>query len=98
MGKKPATRAEKAHLNAVAALGCIVCRDNGYYDTPAEIHHVLGGGVRASAYECIPLCHIHHRNGGWGDAVHNGTRTWEARHGTQRELLAKTLTLLKERV
>ena len=93
--KKPATKAEKDHMDAVAALGCIVCRDMGYYDTPAEIHHVLNGGVRASHYETIPLCPTHHRHGSFGEAVHNGTRTWEANYGTQRKLLSKTLTLLK---
>ena len=95
MSKKPATRAEKDHMQEVAELGCIVCRDLGYYDTPAEVHHVLNNGVRSSSFRTLPLCSIHHRNGGFGDAVHNGTRTFEARYGTQEELLKKTLELLK---
>lgn len=84
------TKAEKAHRNAVAALGCIVCRNNGDDDTPAELHHIRSGhgmSQRATEYEIIPLCPFHHRQGGYGHAVHAGRVMWEANHGTQRELL-----------
>ena len=87
--KKRATREERVHMGLVAELGCIICR------RPAEVHHVAGHGVRASHYETIPLCPDHHRN--TNDCVHAGRRTFEARYGTERELLAKTLTLLKKR-
>lgn len=51
-------KAEKEHLNNVAELGCIVCRNNGFYGSAAEIHHIGNGtmGKRASNYEVIPLC------------------------------------------
>ena len=54
-----ATKAERDHMGAVAALGCVVCRNLGFVDSPAEIHHVRTGqgmGQRASNYEVIPLC------------------------------------------
>ena len=88
MSKKPLTKAEREHLGLVAELGCIIC------GRPAECHHVAGQGMRASHYETIPLCPDHHRNG--NDCVHAGRRTFEARFGTERELLAKTLYLLKK--
>ena len=90
MAKKPATKAESDHMGEVAALGCIICR------RPAEVHHIAGHGMRASHYETIPLCPDHHRNG--NDCVHAGRRTFEAKFGTEKELLAKTLTRLKKSV
>lgn len=52
-------KAEKEHLSKVASVGCIVCRNLGFGESPAEIHHVRTGqgmGQRASNYEVIPLC------------------------------------------
>jgi len=88
--KRPANKAEREHLAAVAELGCIIC------GRPAECHHIAGHGVRASHYETIPLCPDHHRNS--ADAVHSGRRSFEAKYGTERELLAKTLNLLKKSI
>ena len=87
-----ATKAERNHMGAVAALGCVVCRNLGFGETPAEVHHVGNGtlGKKASNFETIPLCEVHHRNGGHGVAVHAGRKTFEARYGTERELLEQT--------
>ncbi|HHY1018819.1 TPA: hypothetical protein ACVY19_006326 [Klebsiella michiganensis] len=35
---KSKTKAEKLHLSRVAALGCIVCRNLDYGESPAEMH------------------------------------------------------------
>lgn len=40
---KSKTKAEKLHLSRVAALGCIVCRNLDYGESPAEIHHCSSG-------------------------------------------------------
>jgi len=55
---KSATKAERQHMDKVAQLGCIVCTNLGYYDSPAEIHHIGNGTMskRASNLEVIPLC------------------------------------------
>jgi len=89
-------KAEKEHLNKVADLGCIVCRNLGFYGTPAEIHHIGNGTMakRASNYEVIPLCHIHHRTGNNGVAVHSGRKAFEANFGTEKELLKQVKGLL----
>ena len=87
-----ATKAERDHMGAVAALGCVVCRNLGFGETPAEVHHIGNGtlGKKAINFETIPLCDVHHRNGGHGVAVHAGRKTFEARYGTERELLEQT--------
>ena len=87
-----ATKAERDHMGAVAALGCIVCRNLGFGASPAEVHHIGNGTLdkKASNYETIALCPSHHRNGGHGVAVHAGRKAFEANFGTERELLEQT--------
>jgi len=91
------TKAESAHLSRVAALGCIVCRNLGYGESPAACHHIRAGqgmSQRASHFEVIPLCGAHHQTGGHGVAIHAGQKTWEANYGTELELLAQVRRLL----
>lgn len=90
------TAADRAHLGKVAALGCIVCRNEFGLHSEAECHHIGNGtmGKKASDREAIALCHLHHRLGGLGVAVHAGRKSFEANFGTERELLAQTLRLL----
>lgn len=86
------TQAEKKHLSRVAALGCIVCRNLQLGESPAEIHHVRSGqgaGQRADHFHAIPLCPLHHRQGGHGVAVHAGRKTWEKNFGSELGLLAQ---------
>lgn len=93
------TKAEKLHLNRVAGLGCIVCMNLGYPNSPAEIHHLrygVGAGQRSNHFNTIPLCPLHHRNGGHGVAFHSGKLAFEARYGTERELWFQVNDLLKE--
>jgi len=85
-----ATKREKEYLNRVANLGCICCHMMGYPESPAEIHHVRSGqGIsqRASNYDVIPLCHAHHRTGGYGVAFHGGKKAFEENFATEEELL-----------
>lgn len=89
---KPRRVQSKIHLAMVAALPCIVCGAR-----PVEVHHIRNGygmGQRASDLETIPLCPGHHRTG--PDAFHAGPRTFEARFGTERELLARVVAMLRE--
>ena len=91
------TKAEKIHLGRVAALGCALCRRNGWGETPAEIHHLrtgTGAGRKASHYDAIPLCPDHHRLGNM--ALHvMGRKAWERQNVvTEGDLLQQTRMLL----
>lgn len=91
------TKEEKKHLERVASIGCIVCRNEGRYNILAEVHHIrnsAGMGRRNSHFETIPLCPAHHRTGGVGIAFHAAPRTFEAAYGTERELLAQVNEIL----
>ena len=91
-----ATAKDKRHFEKVAGLGCVVCNNNFVFDVPAEIHHIGNGtmGKRASNSEVIPLCHIHHRTGDYGIAVHAGRKAFEHNFGTEQELLEQVRGLL----
>lgn len=85
-------------MQQVVSLGCIACLNQGDNDTPAEIHHLrsgVGQGQRSSHYRTLPLCHIHHRTGGYGLAFHAGPKEWQRIHGTEEDLLAQVKTLLQ---
>ena len=86
--KKQPTKAERDHMAKVADLGCIIC------GAPAEIHHIKFGMNHRCHYDTIPLCENHHRHGGFGECIENGKRTFEAKYGTERELLERTIKLL----
>lgn len=89
---KQATKAERDYMSRVAGLGCIVCGAFYGVESEAEIHHIGNGtmGTRASNYEVIPLCHAHHRTGGYGVAVHAGRKAFEKNYTTEQELLEMT--------
>jgi hypothetical protein len=91
-----ANKADSTYMGIVADLGCIVCRNNGYPDSPAECHHIGNKtlGKKASNRDIIPLCPIHHRSGNNGVAVHSGRKSFEKNFGTEQELLNQTLELL----
>ncbi|QHA85718.1 Ref family recombination enhancement nuclease [Serratia rhizosphaerae] len=92
-------KAEQQHLERVAVLGCCVCRNLKLGETPAEIHHCRSGAgtsVRACHFRTLPLYHIHHHIGGFGVAIHAGRCQWEAKFGTESELLVQALYVLGE--
>jgi hypothetical protein len=88
------TKREKAYMDRVAALGCVVCRNLGYGETPAALHHIRNGAgmsQRNSNYLVIPLCGQHHQHGGRGVAIHAGQQAFEALYGSELDLLAQTI-------
>ncbi len=79
-------------------LGCIVCRNNGRYQVPAEIHHVTSGlgKTQRDDMKTIPLCPMHHRNGGHGIAIHAGRVEFELRYGDELALLGQVNDLIRD--
>ena len=81
---------DKLHFSKVSELGCMIC------GSPAEIHHVgtyMGGG--RDNKKVIPLCPIHHRNGGYGVAIHAGKKEFERLYGSEQDMLDETLMRLE---
>ncbi|WPH64070.1 Ref family recombination enhancement nuclease [Vibrio phage vB_VpP_1] len=90
------TKAEKEHMEKVAALGCIACQKIGFYGTPAEVHHIRKGQgrMRASNFKVIPLCPWHHRIGGYGEAFHAGAKIWQEKFGDELDLLEEINSMI----
>lgn len=92
-------KSDREYLSKVASIGCIICYQAGYPETPAEIHHIrdvgLGLGVRNDHANTLPLCPNHHRG---NDGIHGmGRKAWEKRFGTQWKLLEKVKEILNEK-
>jgi hypothetical protein len=94
------TTAERKYMNAVAELGCAVCRRMGYAGTPAELHHPRRGtglGQRADTAKVIPLCPEHHRG---KTGLHGlGTKGFTTHYGyDELDLVEETRSLLDDKV
>jgi hypothetical protein len=76
-----------AHMLAVKALGCLICGAH-----PAEAHHLHG---KRDDMRTIPLCPFHHRTEYGPQAYHYSRRNFNAAHGSDDELLARTLAMLR---
>lgn len=92
------TKSQKAFQDRVRALGCIVCHGQGV-DSPCDLHHLLRGSRRIGEDSVIGLCPMHHRSGLNTEEFvsrHPWRREFEARYGTEDELLQKTRELCGE--
>ena len=89
-------KAESDHIAKVVSMGCIVCVNLEYGETPAVPHHIGNGsmGMKATNYKVIPLCPHHHNQGSTGEAVHSGRKSFEANFGTEKELLNQVMEWL----
>lgn len=83
-------------------LPCLACQVEGIKQTTkTQAHHIKDGFLRigmsgkAGDDMTIPLCAIHHVDGGRMVAFHSSPRKgWEQRYGKQLELLEKTREML----
>ena len=93
------TKAEKAHWDKVAQLGCIACLADGYRNPLVSIHHINGRTKKGAHIQVLALCAGHHQDGTGNDknmlAIHPFKRRFETKYGTQQELLIKTNQLLQ---
>jgi len=74
------------HMGRVAALPCLICGA-----MPVEVHHLHG---KRDDLRTIPLCPRHHRTEYGPQAYHYSRRNFNALHGSDDELLARTMALL----
>jgi hypothetical protein len=86
---KTPTVAEATWMSRAQRIGCLACRQDGHY-SEAEIHHIVSGNKRMGHFYTLPLCPSHHRHGTEHEpSVHPWKKRFEAKYGTQLELLAK---------
>lgn len=91
---------DEKRAEQLVEIGCIVCLLHDHRKVAASIHHLTGIkyralGKKASDKHTIPLCFNHHQG---NDGVHvMGMRPWEAKYGTQSELLERVNDMITER-
>ena len=93
-------RKERAWMDAIVALGCIVCRLWYYAYVPAVVHHIIKNGRRVGHRATIPLCPHHHNSGRNDDECvsrHPWKSAFERKYGTEGHLLNKTRELINGR-
>lgn len=56
--------AEKRHMDIVARLGCVICREYLGEMTAPQVHHIAEGSGLRSSYMTAGLCPWHHKGGG----------------------------------
>lgn len=86
---------EKLHISSVASLGCII-GDIGCCGR-ITIHHCgTGIGRKKDHLKTIPLCWMHHLGKLGVDGKVISKRAWQAKYGTETELLEKVRRLLDD--
>lgn len=91
-GKRTPTKAEAEWMTRIVRYGCIACRKDGHAPRPTAVHHILSGGVRIGHLFTLPLCDLGHHQGGEQFGMvsrHPNKAAFEARYGTELELLAE---------
>ena len=89
-------KADKAHMDRIASVGCILCRHLDLGQTPAQLHHIREGqgmSQRASNFLVVPLCETHHTG---NPGIHGlGERGFYTRYKlSELDLLAMTIERL----
>lgn len=77
-GRSP-NKDEREFMDNMRQLGCIVCRNLGYGETPPAIHHMEGKTKQGAHFHVIPLCQRHHQ-----EADTEKDKRWISRHGDGR--------------
>jgi len=95
-GRNPTSK-EKKHMDRVSQLGCIVCRLQGFYGVPAEIHHIEGKTKLDTHFKVLPLCFEHHRMGSDKEPIsrHPYKKRFVEAYGTEQELLGIVNNLIE---
>lgn len=97
--QRPVMAAEKEYWNRLAGLGCIACMLDHVHTPDVSIHHVDGRTKPGCHMLVLPLCGEHHQQDDTDPrgriAVHPNKARFEARYGTQQELMERCAYLLK---
>lgn len=93
------TKAERERWARFEEIGCICCLLSfGQKQPRYEVHHLLQGGRRLGHLYSIPLCETHHRGrsiSGLWTSIAQGSKAFNAVHGSQWDLWVKTQHILQ---
>lgn len=83
--KRNPTAAERAHIERLKALPCVICAAE-----PVEVHEPEQG----LWFAAMPLCAVCHRDGKYG--WHGQRMNWKARKMGELDAIAATVRMLME--
>jgi hypothetical protein len=97
-GRSP-TAEEVRFMDKMGALPCIACLKDGWTNHAISLHHIDGRTKPGAHFLTLPLCEKHHQHDDTDPVgrigVHPYKARFEARYGTQRELLAECIAMLE---
>lgn len=96
-GRTP-TRKESEFMDKASSIGCIACLLDGHVTPTVSIHHIDGRTKPDAHYNVLPLCAGHHQDGTGIPgliAVHPWKARFEARYGSQWDLLSMVKILIE---
>lgn len=99
MKGRPPIADEARFMSAIADLGCIACRKDGWHNSDVSVHHIDGRTKPGAHLLVLPLCAGHHHDSTGPKptliAVHPYKARFEQRYGAQRALLAECLDMIR---
>lgn len=89
---KRGTAEGRRHMAKVAAMPCVICG----HPPPSQCHHCISGRYgqrKASDFETIPLCWLHHQG---PEGIHANKRAWEDLHGPDTGFLPIVAAMIEK--
>lgn len=90
-GKPKRDSLSQMYMGAVKELPCVCCGV-----APCDAHHQAHdrfGTDRASDWDTLPLCKIHHQDG--PEAFHNGKETWREKWGSDYDYIPQVRVMVE---
>jgi hypothetical protein len=85
-------------MDRMGQLPCIACLKDGWTNHVISLHHIDGRTKPGAHFLVLPLCAEHHQQDDSDVrqriSVHGRKATFQARYGTERELLAECISLI----
>lgn len=99
MKGRPPTAEEARFMDKMGKLPCIACQKDGWTNHVISLHHIDGRTKPGAHFLVIPLCGPHHQQDDTDPrgriSLHGRKATFQARYGTERELLAECIAMLE---
>lgn len=99
-GRTPTAEQKRFWGMLAREVGCIASRKDGFWEPRVSIHHIDGRTKPDAHWLVLPLSAGNHQDGTGASgriAVHPWKARFEARYGTQRELLRECIQILLDR-
>jgi len=99
MKGRPPTAEEARFMDRMGKLPCIVCLKDGWLIHAVSLHHIDGRTKPGAHFLVLPLCGPHHQQDDTDPrgriSLHGRKKPFQARYGTERELLAECIAMLE---